>query len=69
MTNRAEAEKLTDSFLAFYDQANQFMDVKTKQDYERALDLVEHLMTTSEDTVDNPILHLINLVAGRIKIR
>ena len=67
MTNRAEAEKLTDSFLAFYDQANQFMDVKTKQDYERALDLVEHLMTTSEDTVDNPILHLINLVAYSIE--
>lgn len=67
MTNTAEAKKLTHSFLSFYDQANQFIDIKTKVDYERALDLVEYLMTTSEDTADNPILHLINLVAASIE--
>lgn len=67
MTNRAEAEKLTDSFLSFYDQANQFIEVKTKKDYESALDLVEYLMTTSEDTAGNPIFHLINLVADSIE--
>ena len=67
MTNTAEAKKLTNSFFSFYDHANQFIDIKTKEDYERALDLVEHLMTTSEDTADNPILHLINLVVASIE--
>jgi HTH-type transcriptional regulator/antitoxin HigA len=67
MTNRAEAEKLTNSFLSFYDQADQFIDIKTKQDYECALDLIEHLMTTSEDTADNPILHLINMTTTSIE--
>ena len=67
MTNTAEAKKLTDSFFSFYEQVNQFIDIKSKVDYERALDLVEHLMTTSEDTADNPILHLINLVAAAIE--
>ena len=67
MTNTAEAKKLTNSFFSFYEQANQFIDIKSKKDYERALDLVEHLMTTSEDTADNPILHLINLVVASIE--
>jgi HTH-type transcriptional regulator/antitoxin HigA len=67
MTNTSDAKNLTNSFFSFYEQANQFIDIKTKLDYERALDLVEHLMTTSEDTADNPILHLINLVAASIE--
>ena len=67
MANTAEAKKLTNSFFSFYDQASQFIDIKSKEDYERSLDLVEHLMTTSEDTAENPILHLINLIAASIE--
>ncbi|NOR50914.1 MAG: hypothetical protein GQ530_07800, partial [Desulfuromonadales bacterium] len=67
MTNTAEAKKLIDSFFSFYEQANQFIDIKTKVDYECALDLVEHLLAISEDTADNPILHLVNLIAASIE--
>ncbi|HEX9776721.1 MAG TPA: helix-turn-helix domain-containing protein [Geopsychrobacteraceae bacterium] len=67
MTNTAEAETLTNSFLSFYEQASKFIDIKTNDDYERALDLVEQLMTTSEDTADNPILLLIDVIAGSIE--
>ncbi len=67
MTNTAEAQKLTNSFFSFYEQASQIIDIKSAEDYANALDFIEHLMTTNENNAESPILHLINIVATSIE--
>ncbi|MGK2906922.1 MAG: hypothetical protein ACSLFH_11330 [Desulfuromonadales bacterium] len=43
--NIATAKKLEDSFLSFFETAYRAIEIETEEDYEFALDLVEHLMT------------------------
>jgi len=65
--NTATAKKLEDSFLSFFETAHQVIEIETEEDYEFALDLVEHLMTKAEDREGEPLLRMIDMVAGSIE--
>lgn len=65
--NTATAKKLETSFLSFYEAAHRAIEIETEDDYQFALDLVEHLMTKAEDRVGEPLLHMIDMVADSIE--
>jgi HTH-type transcriptional regulator/antitoxin HigA len=64
--NIATAKKLEDSFLSFFETAHRAIEIETEEDYEFALDLVEHLMTKAEDREGEPLLRMIDMIAGSI---
>lgn len=65
--NTATAKKLETSFLSFFETAHRVIEIETEEDYEFALDLVEHLMTKAEDREGEPLLRMIDMVAVSIE--
>jgi len=65
--NTATARKLEASFLSFFETAHRAIEIETEEDYEFALDLVEHLMTKAEDRKGEPLLRMIDMVADAIE--
>lgn len=64
--NTATAIKLETSFLSFFETAHRAIEIKTEEDYEFAIDLIEHLMTKAEDREGEPLLRMIDMVADAI---
>ncbi len=64
--NTATAIKLETSFLSFFETAHRAIEIKTEEDYEFAMDLIEHLMTKAEDREGEPLLRMIDMVADAI---
>ena len=60
-------ETLTHSFLGFASEASNILHIKTEQDYQDALETIEHLFTESKDTADDPLNDLIDLVSKSIE--
>ena len=60
-------ENLTSSFLGFASQASNILHIKTEQDYQEALEVVEHLFLEAKDTEDDPLNDLIDLIARAIE--
>jgi HTH-type transcriptional regulator/antitoxin HigA len=67
MMNTATAKKLEASFLSFFETAHRAIEIETEEDYEFALDLVEHLMTKAEDREGEPLLRMIDMVTDSIE--
>jgi len=65
--NTATARKLEASFLSFFETAHRAIEIETEEDYEFALDLIEHLMTKAEDRDGEPLLRMIDMVADAIE--
>ncbi|WP_027715282.1 type II toxin-antitoxin system HigA family antitoxin [Desulfuromonas sp. TF] len=65
--NTATAKKLEASFLSFFKTAHRVIEIETEEDYEFALDLVEHLITKAEDREGEPLLRMIDMVADSIE--
>ena len=65
--NTVTVKKLEASFLSFFETAHRVIEIETEEDYEFALDLVEHLMTKAEDREEEPLLHMIDMVAVSIE--
>ncbi len=59
-------ETLTSSFLGFASEASNILHIKTEQDYQDALETMEHLFTTAEDTKDDPLNDLIEIISRAI---
>ena len=59
-------ETLTSSFLGFASEASNILHIKTEQDYQNALEVMEHLFTTAEDTKDDPLNDLIEIISRSI---
>jgi len=62
-----EPESLTNSFLGFAQQAGNILHIKTKQDYEEALEMIEHIFNQVTDSVDDPLNDLIEMVSKSIE--
>jgi HTH-type transcriptional regulator/antitoxin HigA len=60
-------ETLTDSFLGFASEASNILHIKTEQDYQDALEIMEHLFSEAKDTTDDPLNDLIELVSKSIE--
>ena len=60
-------ETLTHSFLGFASEASNILHIKTEQDYQDALETIEHLFTEAKDTTDDPLNDLIELISKSIK--
>lgn len=60
-------DKFESAFLAFFDTARRAIDIETEEDYELALEVVEHLMMKAEDREGEPLLSMIDIIAGSIE--
>jgi HTH-type transcriptional regulator/antitoxin HigA len=65
--NTATVMQIEDSFLSFFEQSHRAIEIKEKDDYQFALDLLEQLMTKAEDREGEPLLHLIDIVSDAIE--
>ena len=60
-------ESLTRSFLGFASEASNILHIKTERDYQYALETMEHLLTTVEDTKEDPLNDLIEIISRAIE--
>jgi len=60
-------EAVTRSFLGFADNASNILHIKSTLDYKDALELIESLFDEAEDTIDEPLNNLIEMIANSIK--
>ena len=60
-------ETLTNSFLGFAHNASNILHIKSDKAYEEALELIEHLFDEANDTIDEPLNDLIDIVAKSIE--
>lgn len=63
----SKPETLTRFFLKFASEASNVLHIKTEQDYQGALDTIEHLFSEAKDTADDPLNDLIELVSKSIE--
>ena len=47
-------DTLTRSFLGFASEASNLLHIKTEQDYNDALETIEHLFDEAKDEIDDP---------------
>ena len=67
MTLAVKQETLTNSFLGFAAQAANILHIKSEQDYADALTTIEHLFERAEDTPDDPLNDLIDILSRAIE--
>ncbi len=65
--NTATVMQIETTFLSFYEQIKPAIEIKTDEEYQYALDLLEQLMNKAEDREGEPLLHLIDIVADAIE--
>jgi HTH-type transcriptional regulator/antitoxin HigA len=58
---------LTRSFLGFASEASNILHIKTEQDYNEALETIEHLFSEAKDEVDDPLNDLIDIISRAIE--
>lgn len=60
--------EVTDSFIGFTKTSHRLMHIENERDYQDALELIEHLMLTLDDTGEDPLVDLLNIVSHAIEI-
>ncbi|MCK4842613.1 MAG: helix-turn-helix domain-containing protein [Methylococcales bacterium] len=60
-------EALTNSFLGFADNASNILHIKSETAYEEALEIIEHLFDKANDTADEPLNDLIDIISKSIE--
>jgi len=60
-------ETLTNSFLGFAHEASNILHIKNKKNYEEALEIIEHLFNEANDTIDDPLNDLIDIISKSIE--
>lgn len=60
-------ETLTNSFLGFAHNASSILHIKSDKAYEEALELIEHLFDETNDTIDEPLNDLIEIISKSIE--
>ena len=60
-------DALTRSFLGFASEASNILHIKTENDYNEALEIIEHLFTEAKDEKDDPLNDLIDIISRAIE--
>ena len=60
-------EKITLSFMAFSETITQFLPIKTEADYAEAVNMMEQLMFTLDETGNNPLNNLLDIIAHSVE--
>jgi len=58
---------LTSSFLGFASEASNILHIKTEDDYQTALETIEHLFSEAKDKSDDPLNDLIEIISRAIE--
>ena len=62
-----KSENLTDSFLGFAHRASNILHIKSAEAYAEALEIIKNLFDKANDTIDDPLNDLINILSKSIK--
>ena len=62
-----KSENLTNSFLRFAHNASNILHIKSAEAYEEALEIIEHLFDEANDTIDDPLNDLIDIISKSIE--
>ncbi|WP_029917003.1 helix-turn-helix domain-containing protein [Pelobacter seleniigenes] len=65
--NSEAVTQIEDSFLSFLGRIQRAIEIKTDDDYQFALELLEQLMTKAEDREGEPLLYLMDIVSDSIE--
>jgi len=60
-------ETLTSYFLGFASEASNILHIKTEEDYQTALEAIEHFFSEAKDTSDDPLNDLIEIISRAIE--
>ena len=60
-------QNLTHSFLGFVNKASNILHIKSKADYEEALETIEYLFNQAKDKADEPLNDLIDILSKAIE--
>lgn len=60
-------DTLTRSFLGFALEASSLLHIKTEQDYNEALETIEHLFAEAKDQPNDPLNDLIDIISRAIE--
>ncbi len=63
----ASIKDITDSFCVFAEKAGQVMNIQSDKDYNIALELMDYLFDTANDSVDSPLNPLIEILSRAIE--
>ena len=61
-----KAENLTRSFLGFAQNASNILHIESEKAYKEALEMVEHLFDEADDSIDEPLNDLIDIISQSI---
>ena len=59
---------LIDAYDQFMETARRYVDLRSEDDYQQALVTLEELLESAEDTVDEPLNPLIDLISNAIEV-
>ena len=62
-----KSETLASSFLDFASEASNILHIKTKKNYQEALEIMEYLFATAKDTKNDPLNELIEIISRSIE--
>lgn len=60
-------ETLTNSFLGFASEASNILHIKTEEDYQEAIEVIDDLFLKAEDSKSEPLNDLIEMIAKSIE--
>ena len=59
-------EKVTNSFMDFSETISQYLPIQTEEDYAEAVNMMEQLMFTLDDSGNDPLNNLLNIIAQSV---
>jgi HTH-type transcriptional regulator/antitoxin HigA len=62
-----KSNTLTNSFLGFASEASNILHIKTDQDYSEAIEIIDYLFDKVEDSEEDPLNDLIDLISRAIE--
>ena len=62
-----KSENLTNSFLKFAHKASNILHIKSADAYEEALVIIEHLFDEANDTTEDPLNDLVDIISNSIE--
>ena len=65
--NTETVTQIENSFLSFFGKIQRAIEIKTDDDYQFSLELLEQLMTKAEDQEGEPLLYLMDIVSDSIE--
>lgn len=59
-------KSVTESFIGFVETSHQYMHIQSESDYHEALEIIEHIMLTMDDSGHDPLCDLLDIISKSV---